>query len=105
MNRAAQGARPGWRGPHHPHPVSLSTGASRTDREGGLAEAMSIHIDINCDMGESYGRWTLGADEEIMPNITSANIACGFHGGDPHLIRKTGDLAVQHRVAVGAHPG
>src|SRR5438552_6386755 len=66
---------------------------------------MSIHIDINCDMGESYGRWTLGADEEIMPNITSANIACGFHGGDPHIMRKTVELAVQHGVAVGAHPG
>ena len=66
---------------------------------------MTTYIDINCDMGESYGRWTLGHDEEVMPNITSANIACGFHGGDPHVIRKTVDLAVQHGVAVGAHPG
>jgi len=66
---------------------------------------MSVHIDINCDMGESYGRWTLGADEEIMPNITSANIACGFHGGDPHAMRRSVELAVQHGVAVGAHPG
>src|SRR2546428_229205 len=66
--------------------------------------AMSVHIDINCDMGESYGRWTLGADEEIMPNITSANIACGFHGGDPHIMRKTVELAVQHGVAAGAPP-
>ena len=66
---------------------------------------MSVHIDINCDMGESYGRWTLGADEEIMPNITSANIACGFHGGDPHVMRRSVELAVQHGVAVGAHPG
>ena len=56
-------------------------------------------------MGESYGRWTLGHDEEVMPNITSANIACGFHGGDPHVMRKTVELAVQHGVAVGAHPG
>jgi UPF0271 protein len=63
------------------------------------------HIDINCDMGESYGRWTLGADEEIMPHITSANVACGFHGGDPHVMRKTVELAVRHGVAVGAHPG
>ncbi|PYO45539.1 MAG: LamB/YcsF family protein, partial [Candidatus Rokuibacteriota bacterium] len=55
---------------------------------------MSVHIDINCDMGESYGRWTLGADEEIMPNITSANIACGFHGGDPHVMRRSVELAV-----------
>ncbi len=64
-----------------------------------------IHIDINCDMGESYGRWTLGHDEEVMPNITSANIACGFHGGDPHVMRRTVELAIQHGVAVGAHPG
>ena len=66
---------------------------------------MTTYIDINCDMGESYGRWTLGADEEIMPNITSANIACGFHAGEPHVMRKTVDLCVQHGVAVGAHPG
>jgi UPF0271 protein len=64
-----------------------------------------VHIDINCDMGESYGRWTLGHDEEVMPNITSANVACGFHGGDPHVMRRTVELAVQHGVAVGAHPG
>jgi UPF0271 protein len=61
-------------------------------------------IDLNCDMGESYGRWTLGADEAIMPFISSANIACGFHGGDPHVIRKTVALALSHGVAIGAHP-
>ena len=61
-------------------------------------------IDLNCDMGESYGRWTLGADEEIMPLITSANIACGFHGGDPHVMRKTVELALRHHVAIGSHP-
>jgi len=65
---------------------------------------MTSVIDLNCDMGESYGRWTLGADEAIMPYITSANIACGFHGGDPHVIRKTVALALQHKVALGAHP-
>jgi UPF0271 protein len=62
-------------------------------------------IDLNCDMGESYGRWTLGADAAIMPFITSANIACGYHGGDPHVMRKTVALALQHEVAIGAHPG
>jgi UPF0271 protein len=62
------------------------------------------YIDLNCDMGESYGRWTLGADEEIMPFITSANVACGFHGGDPHVMRKTVALALRHGVAVGSHP-
>ena len=65
---------------------------------------MAKMIDLNCDMGESYGRWTLGADEAIMPFITSANVACGFHGGDPHVMRKTVELAVKHKVAIGAHP-
>ena len=65
---------------------------------------MTRIIDLNCDMGESYGRWTLGADEAIMPFITSANVACGFHGGDPHIMRRTVELARSHRVAVGAHP-
>jgi len=66
---------------------------------------MTTHIDINCDMGESYGRWTLGNDEGVMPHITSANVACGFHGGDPHVMRKTVELALKHGVAIGAHPG
>jgi UPF0271 protein len=61
-------------------------------------------IDLNCDMGESYGRWTLGADEAIMPLISSANVACGFHGGDPHVMRRTVELALAHGVALGAHP-
>jgi UPF0271 protein len=61
-------------------------------------------VDINCDMGESYGAWTMGNDAEVMPLITSANIACGFHGGDPATIRKTVRLAVDHGVAIGAHP-
>lgn len=65
---------------------------------------MTIAIDLNCDMGESYGRWQLGADEEIMPFITSASVACGYHGGDPHVMRKTVDLALAHGVAVGSHP-
>ncbi len=61
-------------------------------------------IDLNCDMGESYGAWKMGADAEVMPFISSANIACGFHGGDPATIRKTVKLAVDHGVAIGAHP-
>ena len=68
------------------------------------ASAPIKNIDLNCDMGESYGRWNLGADEEIMPLITSANIACGFHGGDPHVMRRTVELAMHHNVAVGSHP-
>ena len=61
-------------------------------------------IDLNCDMGESYGAWKMGADAEVMPYISSANIACGFHGGDPATIRKTVALAVERGVAIGAHP-
>jgi UPF0271 protein len=61
-------------------------------------------IDLNCDMGESFGAWKMGADAGVMPLITSANIACGFHAGDPATIRKTVRLAVDNGVAVGAHP-
>lgn len=66
---------------------------------------MTRVIDLNCDMGESFGRWNLGDDEAIMPFISSANIACGFHGGDPHVMGKTVELALANGVAVGAHPG
>jgi 5-oxoprolinase (ATP-hydrolysing) subunit A len=65
---------------------------------------MKKTIDLNCDMGESYGAWKMGADAEMMPFISSANIACGFHGGDPATIRATVRLAVDHGVAIGAHP-
>jgi UPF0271 protein len=61
-------------------------------------------IDLNCDMGESYGAWKMGDDAGIMPLISSANVACGFHGGDPATIRKTVRLALDHGVAIGAHP-
>ena len=61
-------------------------------------------IDLNCDMGESYGAWKMGADAEVMPYISSANIACGFHGGDPATIRATVQVALEHGVAIGAHP-
>lgn len=65
---------------------------------------MSI-IDINCDMGESFGCYQLGRDEEILDFITSANIACGFHAGDPATMRRTVQLALQKNVGIGAHPG
>ncbi|HET9042643.1 MAG TPA: 5-oxoprolinase subunit PxpA [Burkholderiales bacterium] len=61
-------------------------------------------IDLNCDMGESYGAWKMGDDRALMPLISSANVACGFHAGDPSTIRATVRLAVDHGVAVGAHP-
>jgi UPF0271 protein len=62
-------------------------------------------IDLNCDLGESFGNWVLGADADVMPRVTSANVACGFHGGDPVTIDRTVALAKEHGVAVGAHPG
>jgi len=61
-------------------------------------------IDLNCDMGESYGAWRMGDDGGLMPLISSANVASGFHAGDPSTIRTTVRLAVDHGVAVGAHP-
>jgi UPF0271 protein len=61
-------------------------------------------IDLNCDMGESYGAWRMGDDAGVMPHVSSANVACGFHAGDPSTIRATVRLAVDHGVAVGAHP-
>ena len=64
-----------------------------------------MRIDINCDMGESFGPWKMGADDEVMPNITSANVACGAHAGDPRVMRRTVRAAKTHGVSVGAHPG
>ena len=59
---------------------------------------------LNCDLGESYGSWSMGMDEQVMPHIDQANIACGFHGGDPLTIHKTLLLAATNGVSVGAHP-
>ena len=60
--------------------------------------------DLNCDMGESFGIYSFGADSEIMPFITQANVACGFHGSDPNHMKATVELAKAHGVRVGAHP-
>lgn len=62
-------------------------------------------IDLNSDMGESFGAWHMGDDAALMPFVTSANVACGFHAGDPSTIAATVALAVRHGVAIGAHPG
>jgi len=67
--------------------------------------AIKIQIDMNSDVGESFGVYKLGLDEEVIPHITSANIACGFHAGDPGVMRKTVTLARRYGVEVGAHPG
>jgi UPF0271 protein len=64
-----------------------------------------MKIDLNCDMGESFGRYTLGNDAALMPHITSANIACGLHASDPLVMDRTVKLAREHGVAIGAHPG
>jgi len=61
-------------------------------------------IDLNSDMGESYGAYTIGADEEVLRWVTSANVACGWHGGDPSVMRRTVGRAKSLGVAVGAHP-
>ncbi len=66
---------------------------------------MQRRIDLNCDMGESFGPWCMGDDTGVMPYITSANIACGFHAGDSATMRVTVALAVEHAVAIGAHVG
>ncbi|MBD1550695.1 5-oxoprolinase subunit PxpA [Pseudomonas typographi] len=59
---------------------------------------------LNCDIGESFGAWTMGLDEAVMPLIDCANIACGFHAGDPSTLRQTVALAASHGVRIGAHP-
>lgn len=62
-------------------------------------------IDLNCDMGESFGAYSLGADADVMASISSANVACGFHGGDPGVMRRTVRMARTAAVSIGAHPG
>jgi UPF0271 protein len=63
-----------------------------------------MHIDLNSDMGESYGAYTIGADDEVLRWVTSANVACGWHGGDPSVMRRTIQRAKELGVGVGAHP-
>lgn len=62
-------------------------------------------IDLNCDLGESFGRYTLGMDDKVIPLISSANVACGFHASDPVVMNKTIEMAKEAKIAVGAHPG
>jgi len=62
-------------------------------------------VDLNADMGESFGLFRYGADEELLPFLSSANIACGFHAGDPSVMRRTVAMAHRHSVAIGAHVG
>ncbi len=62
-------------------------------------------VDLNCDLGESFGAYKIGMDEEILRFVTSANIACGFHAGDPSVMKNTVKLALNNNVKIGAHPG
>lgn len=66
---------------------------------------VTSNMDLNCDLGESYGSFRMGNDEEIIPLVDSVNIACGFHSGDPNIMNQTVQLAKQYNVKVGAHPG
>ena len=62
-------------------------------------------VDLNCDLGESFGRYTLGLDDQVIPLISSANIACGYHASDPVIMEKTVKMAKEHQVSIGAHTG
>jgi 5-oxoprolinase (ATP-hydrolysing) subunit A len=64
-----------------------------------------MRVDLNCDFGESFGIYRLGEEEEILQYVTSVNVACGFHAGDPLVMRKTVQMALEQKVAIGAHPG
>ena len=66
---------------------------------------MSLTVDLNCDMGESFGIYKLGYDEEVIKLISSVNVACGLHGGDPDVMEQTVKMAKEYNVGVGAHPG
>ena len=65
---------------------------------------MAGRIDLNCDMGESFGAYHTGADAEVLPFVSSVNLACGFHGGDPRVMDRSVAMAVRANVAIGAHP-
>jgi UPF0271 protein len=64
-----------------------------------------VRVDLNADVGESFGAYVYGDDEGVVPSVSSVNIACGFHAGDPLVMRSTVQLALRHRAAMGAHPG
>src|SRR5690606_26016961 len=85
--------------------AATSQGEGRTSHLVLRTQHFSMHIDLNCDLGEGFGAYRIGADEEILPHVTSANVACGFHAGDPRTMRLTLAAARERGVAVGAHPG
>ncbi|MBT5001984.1 MAG: LamB/YcsF family protein, partial [Tateyamaria sp.] len=64
-----------------------------------------MQVDLNADMGESFGLWTMGNDAALLKTVTSANIACGAHAGDPDVMAKTMNIALDQAVGIGSHPG
>ncbi|MEQ9813772.1 MAG: 5-oxoprolinase subunit PxpA [Azospirillaceae bacterium] len=70
-----------------------------------MAQGSNATVDLNADLGESFGPWQMGRDEEMLKIVSSANVACGFHGGDAMIMRATIELAKANGVAIGAHPG
>ena len=75
------------------------------DRVVAISSRTAPRIDLNADVGESFGPWPMGADDELIPLVSSVNIACGAHAGDPATILRTVQLAARHGIAIGAHPG
>lgn len=96
-NQLASGKAPGWKRRRALAPVVTEDNVAPWE--------VSMRIDLNCDMGESFGAYRIGMDEDVMPFITSANIACGYHGGDPLVMDRTVKMAKAHAVGIGAHPG
>src|SRR5262249_10908950 len=87
-------------------PANHSDDKSTTgDERWPVVTEARMNIDLNCDCGESFGPWRMGADAELLRHVTSANVACGAHAGDPDVMRATVRLARELGVAVGAHPG
>ena len=66
---------------------------------------MAFKVDLNCDLGESFSNYKIGGDDKIIPLISSANVACGFHAGDPVVMKKTIETAKKNNIGIGAHPG
>ena len=64
-----------------------------------------VKIDLNCDLGESFGAYTIGMDDKVIPLISSCNIACGYHASDPLVMKKTVEMAAKAGIGIGAHPG
>lgn len=83
---------------------AMARGKPRVN-DGEQEEETMYRVDLNSDLGESFGRYTLGSDDQIIPLITSANVACGFHASDPVVMKKTIEMTREAGIHVGAHPG